>query len=71
MTSVLSIDPLRCPACGADNRCAVAAGGAIGDCWCWQAPRATPAGGAAADATQCYCTACLAARRPAEAAHAR
>jgi len=30
-------DTTRCPLCGADNRCAVAAGRAIESCWCMSA----------------------------------
>jgi hypothetical protein len=26
--------PVQCPLCQSDNRCAVAAGGSIEDCWC-------------------------------------
>jgi hypothetical protein len=27
-------DPTRCPLCGADNACGVAAGESVTDCWC-------------------------------------
>lgn len=38
-----TIDPARCPLCGAGNRCVVAQGGAAADCWCMQASISTAA----------------------------
>lgn len=48
--------PARCPRCGADNRCALARGAAIAQCWCRTAPVALPVPDAAPG---CYCAACL------------
>lgn len=31
-------DPTRCPICGGDNRCAMAADPGAADCWCFAAP---------------------------------
>ncbi len=36
-------DPTRCPLCGRPNRCVLAAGGEIHDCWCLQTPIAPAA----------------------------
>jgi hypothetical protein len=35
MTETPSIDPARCPVCGADNRCAMAADPDASRCWCF------------------------------------
>ena len=29
-------DPTRCPLCGQANRCVLATGGELNDCWCLQ-----------------------------------
>ncbi|MCC6379620.1 MAG: cysteine-rich CWC family protein [Burkholderiales bacterium] len=34
--SARTIDPARCPRCGAPNACAMAAGRLDGPCWCTQ-----------------------------------
>jgi hypothetical protein len=54
----------RCPACGALNGCAIAAGQPPETCWCMAAPRGLPVTGGVA----CWCVRCLqrqvALRRP-------
>ncbi|GAB3286449.1 cysteine-rich CWC family protein [Parahaliea aestuarii] len=52
---------IYCPLCGADNHCAVARGGDIGDCWCASTPidrAALAAVPPAARGTSCLCPAC-------------
>ena len=56
-------DPLEkiCPLCGADNNCAVAAGGNHERCWCWDATldkEALAAIPAASRNKHCICAAC-------------
>jgi hypothetical protein len=56
-----SLDERRCPLCGADNRCALAAGEAPESCWCSQVkidPQTLAAIPAAAVARCCICPAC-------------
>jgi hypothetical protein len=35
MAETFSIDPARCPVCGAENRCAMAADPDASHCWCF------------------------------------
>jgi hypothetical protein len=46
-----------CPRCGADNRCALATGAPIEQCWCSQSPAAMPV--PIDTAASCYCPRCL------------
>jgi hypothetical protein len=49
----------RCPRCGTDNLCALAAGQSSGQCWCMRQPLNVPLPAAAP--ASCYCASCLAA----------
>ncbi|MDO4593674.1 MAG: cysteine-rich CWC family protein [Comamonadaceae bacterium] len=54
-------NPLRCPLCGQDNQCAVAAGLPAESCWCMQtriAPQALERLPEAQRAKACICPAC-------------
>ncbi|WP_430461882.1 cysteine-rich CWC family protein [Thalassolituus sp. LLYu03] len=56
---------LRCPLCGEDNQCAVAAGDEATSCWCFAPGLTTPAALLAqippeARNRQCVCAACVA-----------
>lgn len=60
-------DPTHCPLCGGANRCILARGGAIQDCWCLQTP-VDPATLARLPDDErnerCLCPACAAGIRP-------
>ena len=57
-----SVDPTRCPLCGADNRCAMAADADAAYCWCFDATIASETlerVPAAARGVACVCAACV------------
>lgn len=58
MQQQFRVNPLICPRCGQQNSCGFAQGQT--QCWCLQLPTlgAEP-GNTAAEATVCYCQACL------------
>ena len=56
-----SVDPTRCPLCGADNRCAMAADPDATYCWCFDATIAAETlerVPAEARGVACVCAAC-------------
>lgn len=66
----MSVDPSRCPVCGAPNRCALVEGG--GRCWCSEVsiPRdALEKIPLEARGVACLCRACATGRRDPEQTH--
>jgi cysteine-rich CWC protein len=56
-----TVDPARCPLCGVDNACAMAADPAARDCWCADATisaRALERVPAEAKRVACVCARC-------------
>jgi hypothetical protein len=61
------MDPARCPLCGAENRCAMAADPAAEDCWCFTAQVSAEALARVPEEARgavCLCARCAAGRTP-------